>query len=228
VNGIPQPDVQERLLDFTALTRYRADSGEPEEATSPLDGRVFLGGPVAFLMTGKRYPDMSKYLAADAAHHQYFEVHLSLSFKDADKSPPLYHVSLSMHLRSTNGTERPIAWSMAPDRINDPISREISFEIRPQIKVAGVVEASVGGVSGSSPLPGEPFLIALGELGPDPSWELRRSGKSLDGRQRLILVVRAVKDADVEIGMEVTASTKTSVLRRFRALPGPLLLSAPL
>lgn len=228
MNGIPQPDVQERPLDFTALTRYRGEGEESQEAASPLDGRVFLGGPIAFLMTGERYPDMSKYLIADAAHYQYYEVHLSLSFKAADKSPPLHHVSLSMHLRSTNGAERPIAWSMAPDRINDPVSREVSFEIRPQIKVAGVVEVSAGAVSGSSPLLSDPFLIALGELGPDPSWELRRTSQPLDGRQRLILVVRAAKDADAEIGFEVTASTKTSVLRRFRALPDPLLLSAPL
>lgn len=226
-SGISQPDMPEQPLDFAAASAYRGQAGESGEQASPLEGRVLLGGPVAFLMTGERYPDMSKYLAADAAHHQYFEIHLSLSFKEADKSPLLHQVSLGLHLRSANGTERPIAWSMAPDRIDDPGSSEVSFEIRPQVKVAGV-EVSAGAVSGSRPLAREPFLVALGELGSDPSWELRRAGRPLDGRQRLVLVARAAKGAGAELGIEVTAVTKTSILRRFRALPQPLRFSASL
>lgn len=218
------PEIPEQSLSFHAVTRYRG----PEEqtgASAALDGRVFLGGPTAFPMTAKRYPGMRAYLEADAAHHRYYEVHLALSFKGADEPPPVHTVSLEMRLSSPASATQPIAWSMAPARIEDPADRDLKFEIRPQIKIVGV-EASAGSISGTVNRAGQPFLVALGELGSNPGWEIRHTSLPLDGQQRLILVIRAAKDVDTQVDIQVTATTKSSVLRRYRALPVPLKLSA--
>jgi hypothetical protein len=223
---VSAPEIPEQPLSFTAVTRHR-DMTAPEAEPLALAGRVLLGGPVAFPMTAKRYPDMARYLEADAPHHRYYEVHLSLSFADVGQAPPLRSVSLAMRLCPVGAAELPIAWSMAPTRIEGPADRDVKFEIRPQIKVAGVA-VSMGRVSGVATRAREPFLLALGELSSSPSWELRRTALPLDGRQRMILIVRAAKGVDTEIDIEVTASIKSAVLRRFRALPGPLKISARL
>ena len=227
---IVRPDLEERPLAFTAQKRYRStgtDAGGQAGDAAPLDGRVFLGGPVAFRMTAARYPDMGKYLTADKGRHQYHEVHLSLSFKEPDRVPHLRRVVLAVSLSGPAGAQEPIAWSMAPDRIDSPTGRELSFEVRPQVKVAGI-EISAGGVQGKANFARDSYLIALGELSSHPSWELKRTSKPLDGRQRLILVVRSDANADVAADVEVTAWARTQVLRRYRAIPPPLKLTAQL
>jgi hypothetical protein len=224
------PDLEERPLIFSAQKSYRGnddEAGAHAGDAAPLDGRILLGGPVSFRMTAGRYPDVEKYLAADEGRYQYHEVHLSLSFKDPDQVPHVRRVVLAVSLGGASGTPQPIAWSMAPDRIESPSGREISFEIRPRVKLAGV-EMSVASLGGKADLPRDPYLIALGELGSQPTWELSRTSKPLDGRQRLILVVRSEAGADVTADIEITASTRTAVLRRFRAVPVPLRLTAQL
>ena len=229
---ITPPELPELALDFAPVAIYRG-GGPPPGAPPPgappagLAGRVMLGGPVAFPMTAKRYPDMSTYITADAPHHHYYEVHLSLSFRDGGQPPPLHTVTLDVELSGTIGAQQPIAWSMAPSRIDDADDRAVKFELQPQIKIAGV-EASAGTVTGTVNRAREPFLLALGELSSNPVWELRRTGPPLAGRQRFVLVVRAAKGVDTDVDIEVTATTKTTVLRRFQALPAPLKLQARL
>ncbi len=220
------PDLEVRPLAFTAQSRYRSTGTQAGDAV-PLDGRVFLGGPVAFRMTPARYPEMAKYLTSDRGHHQYHEVHLSLSFKGPDQVPHLRRVVLAVSLSGPVGAQEPIAWSMAPDRIDSPAGQELSFEVRPQVKVAGI-EISAGGLKGKANFAGDSYLIALGELSSHPSWELKRTSKPLDGRQRLILVVRSEVNADVTADVEITAWVRTQVLRRYRAIPPALKLTARL
>ncbi|MDH2426837.1 hypothetical protein [Sphaerisporangium sp. TRM90804] len=172
---------------------------------------------------------MRGYIEQEAEHHRYHEVHLSVTFSDPGWGPALHSVTLRATLIAATGSaEQPIAWSMAPARIEDPAQRNVQFEIKPQLKVAGV-EASIGALTGSLPKTGTPFLLALRELRSDPRWELKRTRNlPLDGTQRLVLVVRAPKEADTTMAVEVKASTKSSILRRYRALPTPLRLSATL
>lgn len=220
------PGLQEESLSFASLARYR-DMGDSAPAQPALAGKVLLGGPVAFPMTAQRYPDLRAYLEADKQHHRYYEVHLSLSFSHVDLAPPLHAVTLKLQLTALTGTDQPIAWSMAPSQIDDPADHAVRFELRPQLKLVGV-EFSVGTITGTIAGVREPYLLALGELGSNPTWELRRPGRPLNGRQRLLLVVRAPKRSDVELSAEVTAATRSPVLRRFRAVPAPLKLLARL
>jgi hypothetical protein len=179
-------------------------------------------------MTPERYPDVRGYIEQEAEHHRYHEVHLSVTFSHLSREPALHSVMLSIALTATGTVEQPIAWSMAPARIEDPAQRDVSFEIKPQLKVAGV-EASVGTLTGKVSKTGSPFLLALRELRSDPRWELKRTRNlPLDGTQRLVMVVRAPKDADTTMRVEVKASTKSSILRRYRALATPLRLSTAL
>ncbi|QXJ20196.1 hypothetical protein AGRA3207_000868 [Actinomadura graeca] len=221
------PELPEHPVEFEAEARVRAPGGVSGGPQGSLQGRVLLGGPVAFPMNAKRYPDMRSYLESDK-DHRYHEVHLSLSFADPDDGPRLHSVMVGVTLSAPAPAEPPIAWSLAPSLIDDPSKRDLRIELRPQLKLAGV-EVSAGGVTGSLPRAREPFLLALRELRSDPGWELRRTkGLPLEGKQRLVMIVRGDRKADTTLGLEVTATTRSSVLRRYRAVADPLRLSADL
>ncbi|MEO3855573.1 hypothetical protein [Acrocarpospora sp. B8E8] len=229
------PELPEHTLSFVVDGRVRAPSGpeaaeeeEPEDEAPELAGRVVLGGPVAFPMTAERYPDVAAYIEQEAAHHRYHEVHLSVTFVEKQDGPPLHSVTLRVNLAAKAPADQPIAWSMAPARIDDPSQRDVQFEIKPQLKVAGI-EASIGMLGGNLPGSRTPFLRATRELRSDPRWELKRTKNlPLAGTQRVVLVVRADAGAVATMAVEVTAATRSSILRRYRALPTPLRLAADL
>ncbi|WUI02578.1 hypothetical protein OHR68_12480 [Spirillospora sp. NBC_00431] len=221
------PDLPERPVEFTPERKFRRPGQESEGTPGALQGRVLLGGPVAFPMTAKRYPEMRAYLDADK-QHRYHEVHLALTFTDPDDGPRLHSVALDITLTAPSPAEPPVAWSMAPSRIDDRAERDLRIELRPQVKLVGV-EASAGTVTRTLTRARDPFLLALRELRSDPGWELRGTrALPLEGNQRLVMVVRGPRDADTTLDLEIAATTKASVLRRYKSLADPLRLSASL
>ncbi|HUC23614.1 MAG TPA: hypothetical protein VMA73_12975 [Streptosporangiaceae bacterium] len=228
--AVPLPALREQPLTL--------ELDDPSRGVRPDGGplladRIALGGPYAVPVTAEYVaddPDLKAFVEQEAAHSVYHLVHLSVSFATEPASPRLDRASIELTLSATAGATRPVAWSMTPMRVLDPVQVERRFRLGPQLKLQEM-EVSLGAIEQTtSRKRAETFLQAQRELRSDPAWEFcRTAGMKLSGSYRLIMVVRAANDAGVSISGAVRASVKGNLLHWYRReLPGPLSLAAAL
>lgn len=235
------PPLRERSLTMEAdwPTRTASDPRDHEWETErergerpPLAGRVAFGGPLAVPVTSDYVTDdpvLRVFVEREAAHSVYHLVHMSVSFAGEPATPRLDSVVIELTMSSTGGPE-PVAWSMAPLRITDPVQIERGFRLGPNLKLQDL-EVGVGEFEWkASSSRSEIFLQAHRELRADPAWEFRRTAAmALYGSHRLIMVVRSARDEATSVTGTIRAATKGNLLRRYRRdLPDPLSLAAVL
>lgn len=218
------------------LDRTGRSPGGPVPAGPPLDGRVSLGGPLAVPVTSAYAADdkdLAAFVEQEAARAVYHVVHLAVAMAPEPRTPRLDSVRVELNLSAHgspagSGQEPPIAWSMAPSKIDDEEQIGTTLRLGPQLKIAPL-EATLGDYSRTRTVRrSRPLLEAVGELSPQPRWVMRGTKDTpLTGSQRLVLVVRVPIGIVAELATTVQASVmKGSILRRYvRQLPGALSLS---
>jgi hypothetical protein len=200
----------------TVLTSTRsADRGR---AASPpeLRDRLSLGEPLALPLTPDRTGEdaaLRAFVEAEAATSGYWLVHLACTFTPADDER-LERAWLTVSLERDDGAQAPgpIAWSMAPMRLERPLQRGRTLKIG-----ANAAFASAGVETGTTTTGAAVYLAALNLQEPTPTWEFTRTAADeIRGATQLALVVRAPRAAPVSGTVELTAALRT---RRFGLLP---------
>jgi hypothetical protein len=227
---VPLPALPEQQL---TLEIDEPSRGARRDGGLVLADRIALGGPYAVPVTTDYVagdPDLKAFVEQEAVHSVYHVVHLSVSFATEPATPPLDRASIELTLSATAGVAPPVAWSMTPLQVVDPVQVTRRFRLGPQLKLQEV-EVSLGEIERTtSRQRPEIFLQAQRELRSDPAWEFHRTGgMKLHGSYRLIMVVRAARDEAASVSGAMRASVKGNLLHWYRReLPGPLSLAAAL
>jgi len=190
---LPEPEPQSLVLvpRSTAATK-----GSRPPKLEPLEDRLAVGVVAQAVKLGTGgLPDPKGLLQSDVEGFRFFLAQLTVTTLAASEEP-FVEVQVDVRLDGGDGSSEPIAWSMAPDRLEDKIqlSREISIDATLKLVALGAVEVGPGAgwKRGMSVEKKEPFLLAAHELTSRPLWKLRRtSATEIDGMTRLSLMVRA-------------------------------------
>ncbi|AJT63903.1 hypothetical protein T261_2219 [Streptomyces lydicus] len=210
----------------------RGEPGTGDEP-QPLAGRITLNGPSVRRLTPAQLAadaELAGYAEAEAGRYAYYLVWFAVTFSPSPKRPRLEFAHVALQLTSTPQEPRPVAHSMEPMRVTDPVQINRTRRLGPQLSLLGA-DASLGEVGRSVQYTThQPFVEALGLQGADPAWEFRRTRThELSGCHRLDVVVRTAADAVTEVAFTVKAGVKIPLLRRYtRRLPVPLRLEATL
>ncbi|UQA33222.1 hypothetical protein [Streptomyces sp. HNA39] len=203
-----------------------ADAREP----AALAGRLRLGGPHALRLTPEELaadPELARYAEEQAALYEHHLVRLALTFVPQTSGLRIKFANVSLQLTSGWGP-KPIAHSMDPIRLTDPVQIERVRRLGPQLSLLGA-DASLGEISRTvGYTTNQPLVQALDLGGSSPAWDFRpTTATELSGTYPLSLVVRCGAGADTELKCTVTAGVEKPLLRRFsRELPDPLQLKA--
>ncbi|MFI1373030.1 hypothetical protein ACH4UY_13560 [Streptomyces longwoodensis] len=214
--------------DDPARGPEQGPSGVREPAA--LSGRLRLGGPHAVRLTPEELtadPELARYAEEQAALYEHHLVRLSLTFVPQAGGPRLKFANVALHLTSDWGP-KPVAHSMDPIRLTDPVQIEHVRRLGPQLSLLGA-DASLGEMSRTvGYTTNQPFVQALDLGGSTPAWDFRPTAATeLSGTHPLSLVVRSGTGTDTEMWCTVTAGVEGPLLRRFsRELPDPLRLKA--
>jgi hypothetical protein len=182
--------VLEPDLDEVAVRGLRADESVPE----PLRMRLAVSGPVHRRIRAEDVahdPDLSSYVEQEGISYEFHAIRLCCSFRPAD-GEPFTGCWVGIDLKSSNEdlTARPIAWSMAPQRLDRITDTSTNFSFTASLKLSVV---NIGGsvTRARSTTSSTALLQAYGELSSEPSWEFTSiAGAELNGMQQLKLVVR--------------------------------------
>lgn len=201
--------------------------GEEPEA---LAGRLRLGGPHSVRLTPDELsadPELARYAEEQAALYEHHLVRLSLTFVPQAGGARLKFANVALHLTSDWGP-KPVAHSMDPIRLTDPVQIERVRRLGPQLSLLGA-DASLGELTRTvGYTTNQPLVQALDLGGSTPAWDFRPTmATQLTGTYPLSLVVRCGAGTDTELRCTVTAGVEKPLLRRFsRELPDPLRLKA--
>ncbi|MFD8210515.1 hypothetical protein ACFV2S_29445 [Streptomyces sp. NPDC059695] len=204
----------------------------PAEVSEPaaLAGRLRLGGPHAVRLTPEELaadPELARYAEEQAALYEHHLVRLSLTFVPHTSGPRLKFANVALHLTSGWGP-KPVAHSMDPIRLTDPVQIEHVRRLGPQLSLLGA-DASLGEMTRTvGYTTNQPIVQALDLGGSTPAWDFRPTAATeLSGTYPLSLVVRCGAGTETELRCTVTAGVEKPLLRRFsRELPNPLRLKA--
>jgi hypothetical protein len=174
----------------------------------PLEELIALGGPVAVPVTATDVADDENAAAFVRAREQtfaFFLVHLACSFRPVEDEPFLT-VTVRIELLREDGapSPRPIALSIKPLRIGEPVEVSRSVKLGASLKIfePGVEAAETRTFD-------DPFLEGLNELRSDPQWELRRTRHTdIRGSQRFVLVVQSPIDCGPRGTVALSATVK--------------------
>ncbi|WP_326596643.1 hypothetical protein [Streptomyces sp. NBC_01803] len=201
--------------------------GPDPAGTPPLAGRILFAEPHAVPVTPEfaaSDPELELFVRQEAAHSVYHLVRLAIGFTAEPPTPRLESASVHLTLSSPGASVQPVAWSMTPVRVTEQRERQRTLTLSPQILFGGVEWSTTTTVPD-----GDTFLLAVGGRTAEPRWDLRRTRTMpLAGDQPLSLIVKAPRGATTSITATVRASTKSALLRRYRALTGPLTLVSAL
>ncbi len=210
---MPDPPPQDLVL-VPKEEHFRGSAAE-SQAREPLRHRISIGGPVHRRIGAESTDDaeLRRFLAEEAAGSDFYLLHLTCTLRPSEEEPfkeVLIELDLAQKQAQEGGTDPPIAWSMEPDRLVNPVEVSRTFSLGPTLKFSGVgVDLTAGQQSKITRQ--EVFLEAMYELESTPSWGLyRTSSAELRGLHRFHLVVRAPKDSIVS----GTALVEAKVQRR--------------
>ncbi|MGK5534227.1 hypothetical protein [Streptomyces sp. URMC 129] len=222
---LPTPAMRPLTMASDDPVRGPADG----PAVPPLTGRVLFGAPLSVPLTPEfaaSDPELELFVRQEAAHSVYHLVRLGIGFAEQPPTPRLESASVHLVLSAPGAAVQPVAWSMTPERVTEQRERQRTVTLSPQFLFGGLGEVST---TTTAVAEGTPFLLALGARTSEPRWVLRRTrAMPLVGDQPLALIVRAPRGVPASIAATVHASTKSTLLRRYRALPEPLELVSPL
>jgi hypothetical protein len=216
VTTIEMPDPPERELELEPKDdTFRSDADDPG-ARENLRRRLSLGGPVHRVLTASSTDDVEtrRFLESEGADSDFYLVHLTCTLHP-DEDEPFVEALIELDLSVADGAA-PIAWSMQPDRMLDPVEISQTVSLGPKFKIFGV-GIDLSAQRERTVTRQEPFVMALYELESTPSWALyRTAANALRGLHRFHLVVRAPRGSTV-VG---TALVEAKVQRkRFGVLP---------
>lgn len=185
---LPKLPWQDLTLDAAGVTT-RGD----ERDDQPLEELIAIGGPVSMPVTAADLAgddEAAVFVEARKESFSFHLVHLACAFRPLDDEP-FVTATLRVELLRGDGLEtpRPIALSIKPRRLGEPVEVTRSVRLGASLKIfdSGVEEEEKRTFD-------DPFLEGLNELRPDPSWELRRTRHTeIRGSQRFILVVQSPK-----------------------------------
>ncbi|MFE5027979.1 hypothetical protein ACFRAO_32905 [Streptomyces sp. NPDC056656] len=226
----PQLPAHELVLLPDDAVRGEPGAGDEPQ---PLAGRITLNGPSVLRLTPDELaadPEIARYAEAEAGRYSYHLVRLSVTFAPTPQRPRLEFANVALSLASKPQEPGPVAHSMEPMRLTDPVQVSRMRRLGPQLSLLGA-DATLGEVGRSIQYTSHhPLVEALGVQGGSPAWEFRRTpAHDLSGCHRLALVVRTGAEAVTEVTVTVSAGVKIPLLRRFtRRLPDPLRLEATL
>jgi hypothetical protein len=189
--------------------------GESSDARA-LEGLITLGGPVAVQITAADVPEDDQarsFMRTRSADFSFFLVHFACAFRPVDDEP-FQNVQIQMRLERGDGRgePNPIALSMKPIRLQEPIELSRTVKLGGALKI---VDASIEEQEKRTIQ--QVFLEGLNELQADPLWELHRTKLTeIRGSQRFILVVQAPRRA---IGRGTVTVSATINRKRFGVLP---------
>lgn len=188
----------------------RRGMGDPA-SNQPVRQRISVGGPIHRRIDADSTDDaeLLHFLKEEAADSDFYLVHVTCTLRHRDDEP-FTEVLLELDLTQPGAPPAPIAWSMLPDRVTEPVEVSRTVSLGPTMKILGVgIEAK--GEAGLKLTKQVPSLEALYELESTPSWALYRTDSiELRGLYRFHLVVRAPKGSAV-IG---TTSIEAKVRRK--------------
>jgi hypothetical protein len=185
---LPKLPWQDVTLDVAGVAT-RSD----ERDDRPLEELIAVGGPVSVPVTAADLAgddDAAVFVDARKESFSFHLVHLACAFRPLGDEP-FVTATLRVELRRGDGVEtpRPIALSIKPLRLGEPVEVTRSIRLGASLKIfdSGVEAEETRSFD-------DPFLEGLNELRPDPFWELRRTRHTeIRGSQRFILVVQSPK-----------------------------------
>ena len=229
------PQLVEQDLVLTPTDDVRGTEPDPAGGpqAEPLAGRIRLGGPHALRLTPEELAadsDLARYAKEQAALYDHYLVQLSLTFTPEPRRPRLEFAHVGLKLSSAGWAPQPVAHSMDPLRLTDPVQIERVRRLGPHLSLLGT-DTSLGELGRTvGYTSNQPLVQALDLGGSSPAWDFRRTvATELTGGYPLSLVVRCGAGAVTELSCTVTAGVKAPLMRRFhRELPRPLRLETVL
>jgi hypothetical protein len=189
------------------VTRTRGAS-VPPEYRGPVANRLSMGGPVVRRMSSGSTDDaeLQRFMQEEAGDSDFYLLRLTCTLRP-DDDEPFTEVLLGVALSSADPSrDAPIAWSMAPVRLVEPVEISKSVSLSPSLKILGVGVEPKAEVA-EKRVRQDVFLEALYELESTPTWAMYRTRSSaLQGLHRFNLVVKAAKGS-ITVG-EVAATAK--------------------
>jgi len=167
-----------------------------------------MGGPVVRRISNDSTDDVElrRFLQEDAGDSDFYLLRLTCTLR-ADDDEPFTEVLLGVLLSAADaGLDAPIAWSMEPARLAEPVEISRSVAFGPSLKILGIgLESKVD--VGEKRERQDVFVEALYELESTPTWAMYRTrSTALQGLQRFHLVVKAARGSTT-VG-EVAATAK--------------------
>jgi hypothetical protein len=212
---MPDPPMQDLVL-APKEDDFRGEAAEPE-AREPLPHRISIGGPVHRRIKADATDDVElrRFLKDEAADWDFYLLHLTCTLRPAEEEP-FTEALIELDLAQAGGAGAPIAWSMQPDRMVDPVEVSRTVNLGPTLKILGV-GLNMKAEQQRKITKQEVFLEAMYELESTPSWGLyRTSSTKLRGLYRFHLVVRTPKDSTVSGTTLVEVKVRR---RRFGVIP---------
>ncbi len=214
---IQLPDVpwRDTVLEFEPRVTRGSSTSQPPPGGGRLAGRMRIGGPICIPITLEWAGDdqeLRRMLMAEVQDYRYSLVHLASTFQPQENE--IFEKAwIQIQMESVNGENisSPIAWSMIPAKISQPITFSTGVSVGASLKfvhIDGSVEHEIKRDA--------IFLEALNELRSDPVWEFSRTAKvDLRGSQRLMMLVRSPKAATVRGHLHLRATLKYQFLKVF-------------
>jgi len=205
--NIQLPDVpwRDTVLEFEPRVTRGNHIGQPPPGER-LAGRMRIGGPVCIPITLEWVGDdqeLRRMLMAEAHDYNYSLVHLASTFQpQEDETFDKAWVQIQLECVDGGDIPMPIAWSMTPAKISQPVTFSTGVSVGASLKFVHIDGSFERNLERDAI-----FLEALNELRYDPVWEFSRTAKSdLRGSQRLVMVVRAPKAATVRGHLHLKAT----------------------
>jgi len=180
-------------------------------------------------------PDLDEELRATLSadqEHRFVALRFTCSFRPDDD--PLIESRLTIRLSSQQPgweTDPPIARALQPDRLIQPIERQKSFNITPDVAVTFVRVGGVGGSGQSKYDDQKCYLVADGKRSSTAEWFFRKTDAvPLEGMHdlRLIAQVRQGMPALAEVIMTAKIQRRRVGLVRYRAVLPERMRTIPL
>jgi hypothetical protein len=188
-------------VDGNWVPDVRKVMGEETESPPQLKGWISLGQPVAVPLTVAQFgndPAIRQFLetSPDAMNYRFHLVTLACTFHP-EEDEPIVSAWLAVQLKRADGSagEQPIAWSMEPKKVGQPVKLTSTAKLQGALKIKGFgIEAGLTPTEEEKIERERPEVIceALNELQSDPTWEFRRQEvDAIFGGFRFALVVRS-------------------------------------
>ncbi len=181
--------------------------------------QLSVGEPVAIALSPEwaaSSADLAGFIAAEAATHRYWLVHLACTLVPAPDCR-IERISLTCYLGLEKGSpgQPPIAMSMTPERVMDvrSLKNEWSVKLGAGLKL---LTPEVGYDHVTEREKGASAVVAYNLLGSQPFWAMQENDQlPLEGSFRFALVARAERTAQANLRLAITGSARARRLGLF-------------